>query len=78
MSDPDTNLYRTLGHIEGKVDQLLVAISVNSAATTKNHEDHEVRLRLLEQSKWKIIGGAATVSTLIAVLPIKSIVQRMF
>ncbi len=44
--------------IESKVDALVT-----------NSEDHETRIRSLEQARWKIVGGAGAVGFIAGLIP---------
>jgi hypothetical protein len=53
---------QSLVRLEGKVDKALDA----HVAVAKVTDDHETRIRALEQSKWKVMGVVAGISAAVS------------
>ena len=75
MTD-DTEIHRALGHIEGKLDQLLLSQTAHISVQADNHKDHEKRIRSLEQSQWKVLGGASLLAFLLSLFPFKDVFSK--
>ena len=58
------DIQRTLSRIEGKLDALGITMSGHSAQDDVRFANLEKELRGLQQSKWMLFGGAATVSSI--------------
>jgi hypothetical protein len=59
---------RILGRIEGKLDALVSTVSTNDARQETSNQDHDRRIRVLENWKYLTLGGAAVVSFIIKLL----------
>lgn len=66
-----TDLLTRVGGIDAKLDTLLERTAAHAPqieAHERRLEDHSGRIRDLERDKWKLVGGAAAISGLVAVL----------
>ena len=67
MADGDISLlaiYDKVASVDSKVGALTARVDEQLAHGQRKMDDHETRIRLLEQAKWRAAGAAGTVGAL--------------
>jgi len=64
VSHPDSEILLAIGRLEGKVDTLIQLQRIHE----ERLKDHDIRIRDLENSKASILGAAAVIGSISAVI----------